>query len=421
MDLSVPPAGNAGHALDSCGDVVLVDPAMTGRGFKNACARRGLRVIALYTLTPDFLSSVDPFYESGDALTFYLSSVEAARDALPRPVRAVIPTTEPSVLVGDQLGAALDLPGNPVETSGARRDKTAMRRHATAHGLRVPAFEVVGADGFAAAAERIGYPAILKPATGAGSHGVTVLPDASALVAATQRLDAFDLFGNRLENWTIEQYVRGRELAVNTFSVDGRHRVLDIWEYRQPSSADYDQPYWDVVQVPRADPDWARAAEFVVDVLDAFRVQLGPGHTEIKVDAAGPCLIEMATRLPGAHMVDQWAAHSAIRPYDDTLAVFLGEDPGLLDRDLAFDAALGICCIRNDDRPGTLRSIRGLDEVKRIPGVGDVYTDLVPGDFVPLTRDLGSLVAFVLVSGPDLEAVDRLLSQVRSTVRLELM
>ena len=422
MDLGVPSVGDLNAiAAEICGDVVLVDPALTGRGFKEACARRGLRVISVYTLTSEFLAGVDPRYASGDALSLYVTTADAARAALPGPPRAVVPTTEPSVLIADQLGASLGLPGNPVATSVARRDKIAMRRHALARGLRVPPFVVTGPEGFEAAAERIGYPVILKPATGAGSYGVTLLPDAAALAKTIRTLNPVDLFGRPIQHWSVEQYVAGRELAVNTFNVGGRHRVLDIWEYRQPSEARYDQPYWNLVQLARDDPDWKRAAEFAVAVLDAFEVQIGPGHTEIKIDDAGPCLIEVASRLPGAHMVDHWAMHSAIRPYDDTLSVFLGEDPGLLERDLDFDSALGICCLRNDDWPGRLRRIAGLDEVKRIPGVDEVYTMLAPGDHVPVTRDLGTLVAFVLVSGPDLRAVNDLFSLVRSTVRLELM
>jgi hypothetical protein len=137
-------------------DVVLVDPAMTGRGFKPACARRGLRVFAVYTLAPEFLAEVDPGYATGIDRSLYSTSVDDIRAALPGPVRAVIPTTEPSVLIGDALGASLGVPGNPVATSIARRDKAAMRRHAVACGLRVPAFEVTAPGGFAAAAERVG-------------------------------------------------------------------------------------------------------------------------------------------------------------------------------------------------------------------------------------------------------------------------
>jgi biotin carboxylase len=403
------------------GDVVLVNPAMTGRGFKAACRERGLRVVSLYTIPGQLLETFDPDYAAGDDLALHAPDLPSARKLLVDPVRAVIPTTEPSVLIADQLGAEFGVPGNPVETALARRDKTAMRRHAAATGIRVPAFAVVDSGGIATAAARIGYPAILKPATGAGSNGVSILSDANAAQAMSASMPAsHDMFGNPLREWVVEEYVRGRELAVNAFSVDGIHRVLDIWEYRQPSTHDYDQPYWDVVQLQPDDPDWQQAARFVHRVLDAYRVNLGPSHTEIKVRPDGPCLIELASRLPGIHMTDHWTAHSTIRPYADTLAAYLGEDPGLLQRDLGFDAALGVCCIRNDDRPGTLVAIEGLAELHRMPGVDGIFTDLKPGDHVPLTRDLGTLAAAIMVSGPDPTTLNERLSDIRTLVKLEL-
>ncbi|WP_345014639.1 ATP-grasp domain-containing protein [Streptomyces shaanxiensis] len=389
---------------------------MTGHPFKDACHRRALPTISLYTLDETLLASYDPDYQRDDEQVVHAADAGEAAGRLAGPIRAVVPTTEPSVEIGDRLSELLGVPGNPAVTASARRSKAAMRLHALESGIRVPAFEVVSRDQVAAAAARIGSPAIAKPQRGAGSHGVTVLPDP----ADVGDLPAHDLFGGENEEWLVEEYVRGREIAVNCFSQDGRHRVLDMWEYRQPGSGDYDQPYWDLVQLRPDDPDWPAAERFVLEALDAYQVRLGPSHTEIKTDAAGPCLVELASRLPGAHMTDHWRLHSTIRPYDDTLAAYLGEDTGLLSRDLGFDAALGICCLRNDDRPGVLTELAGLDEVRLTAGVDAVYPCVAPGDFVPLTRDLGSLIAFVLVHGRDAAEVDALLRTVRQSVRLEL-
>ncbi|GAA1310066.1 ATP-grasp domain-containing protein [Saccharothrix xinjiangensis] len=389
---------------------------MTGRGYKDACRRRGLPYTSLYTLPVDLLTSYDQDYALGDTSWFHVADVSSARAALRGPVLAVVPTTEPSIVLADGLGTALGLPSNPVSTALARRDKTVMRRHAVTRGVRVPAFAVVSRVDIPAAADALGYPAIAKPAKGAGAHGVTVLRGAGEV----PDLVTDDLFGHPMREWIVEEYVRGRELAVNAFTEHGRHRVLDIWEYRQPNGDDYDQPYWDVVQLPEDDPDRERAVEFVHAVLDAYDVRLGPSHTEIKVDDRGPCLIELGTRLPGAHIVDQWTAHSSIRPYDDTLSVYLGASTGLLTRDLGFDAALGICCLRNDDRPGELVSTTWLEDVRSVDGVDAVFTDLRPGDHVPVTADLGSVVAFALVSAPDHNLLDRVLVEVRSAAALEL-
>lgn len=406
--------GPAGPA--ESGSVVLVDPAMTGQPFKEACRRRALPIVSLYTLDDALLSSYDRTYRQGDERVVHAADAGEAARRLPPAVRAVIPTTEPSVETGDALGELLALPGNPVATSMARRSKSAMRERAVRAGLRIPRFEIASRRDVAAAARRTGFPAIAKPQRGAGSHGVVVLSDADSAGQLVRQ----DLFGGTNENWLVEEYIRGREIAVNGFSEGGRHRVLDMWEYRQPNDADYDQPYWDLVHLTPEDPDWAAAERFVLEALDAYQVQLGPSHTEIKIDRSGPCLIELASRLPGAHMTDHWTLHSAIRPYDDTLSAYLGESTGLLTKDLSFDASLGICCLRNEDRPGVLVEMRGLDGLRAMPGVDAVIPSYAPGDFVPVTRDLGSLTAFVLVHGRDAEERDTLLCTVRHSVRLEL-
>ncbi|NYH52902.1 MULTISPECIES: ATP-grasp domain-containing protein [Nocardiopsis] len=400
------------------GDVVLVNPLMTGYGFKRACRERGLRVVALYTLDRGLLSSLQADYTSGDDLSLYARDAAAAQGLVASPVRAVIPTTEPSVVIADGLSGALGLPGNPTATALARRDKTAMRTHAAARGVPVPDFEATSTEGVAAALGRVGHPAIVKPATGAGSQGTVLVADPAE--AASLDLRTVDTFGSPVGTWLVERYVRGRELAVNTFSQGGRHRVLDVWEYCQPSESDYDQPYWDVVQLSPDDPGLARATSLALRVLNAYEVELGPAHVEVKIGLEGDFLIEIATRLPGAHMVDHWERNSTIRPYADTLAAYLGEDTGLLERDLGFDRALGVCCLRNDDRPGTITALTSADELAGLPGVEEVFLHVSPGDIIPLTRDLGSLVGFVLVSAPEHETLREYMSRVRSHVKLEL-
>ncbi|MEE2037666.1 ATP-grasp domain-containing protein [Nocardiopsis sp. CT-R113] len=412
--MTVLPAAPAAVAL---GDVVLVNPLMTGYGFKRACRERGLRVVSLYTLELGLLSALQADYTRGDDLSLYAHDAETAEELVGSTVRAVVPTTEPSIVVADRLGGVLGVPGNPAATALARRNKAAMRLHAVARGIPVPAFEAVATEDVPTSVARVGYPAIVKPATGAGAQGIALVAEAEA--TASLDLSAVDTFGSPICTWLVERYVRGRELAVNTFSQGGRHRVLDVWEYCQPSDGDYDQPYWDVVQLSAEDPDLAAAADLALRTLDAYEVELGPAHVEVKVGEDGAFLIEIATRLPGAHMVDHWERNSAIRPFADTLAAYLGEDTGLLERDLGFDRILGVCCLRNDDRPGTVASLTGAEELAGLPGVDDVFLQVSPGDTIPLTRDLGSLLGFVLVSAPGLDALRERMSFVRSHTKLE--
>jgi len=403
--------------------VVLVDPVQGGAPFKQACAELGLPVIGVYTIESECLARLAPQHHGGDRLTAYGGDPDILGRFIEdrvEAVSAVVPTTEPAVEIAALLAQRWGLAGNPTASARARRDKREMRRLAAARGLRVPRFEVAGdTAAVARSTRRIGLPVIVKPATGAGSHNVSLLacPTDLAKVASAGRRD---IFGGAIQEWLVEEYVRGREFAVNTFSGLGQHVVLDVWEYRMPDAADYDNPYWDFVQVDPDDAEVDRVATFTQEVLEAFEIRLGPCHIEIKLAATGPVLIEIGARLPGAGIPLMWQRHSAFRPYAETLAVHLGQQSDALAHPPRFDARLGMCFIRHDGPPGRLRRLHGLEEVRRLPGVDEVITPAVPGDLVETTRSLGSELAKVRLCAPTDAALTGLIDRVRATLTAEI-
>jgi biotin carboxylase len=274
--------------------------------------------------------------------------------------------------------------------------------------------------GVATAAARIGLPVIVKPATGAGSHNVFLVRN-PAEMAGIVGADRHDLFGARIDEWLVEEYVRGREFAVNTFSFAGDHRVIDVWEYRLPDTAEYDNPYWDFVQSDEVDPDRQAAVELALRALDAFEIELGPCHVEVKVNRGEGIFIEIGARLPGAGIPALWERRGNLLPYHDTLAAHLGRRPMMLLDPPRFTGRLGMCFIRNDGPPGTLRRLDGLAEVRRMPGVLEVITPAELGDPVPTTRSLGTELASVRMSAPSGRALTELISRVRATLTAEVV
>ncbi|SCK10810.1 ATP-grasp domain-containing protein [Streptomyces sp. WMMB 322] len=404
--------------------VVLVDGVLNGEPFKRACMDAGLPVIGVYTFDRPTLESMSPLHAQGDTVSLYGSdphSLDGRLRELTESVAAVIPATEPGVCCAASLAARWGLPSNPVSTAAACRDKRLMRELARREGLRVPRHQVAdSAEAVHDAALRIGFPVIVKPATGAASHNVFLVDGPAALSEIFEK-DRRDLFGASVDQWLVEEYVRGREFAVNTFTVNGRHTVLDTWEYRMPSGEDYDNPYWDFVQLD--EPSTVRTAveRFAIAVLEAFGIRIGPCHIEVKADEAGrPVLIEVGARLPGAGIPLMWERHSTWRPYHDTLACYLGRRPSLSHAPPSFDATIGMCFIRNDGEPGVLRELTGLDLIAGQPGVEQVLAPYTVGDLVPTTRDLGTELAKVRMSAPSGAALSSLIRTVRRTVRADI-
>jgi len=404
--------------------VVLVDGVLNGQPFKPACAELGLPIVGVYTIERETLQRMAPAHADGDTASVYGSDPAVLFGQIAEltgRVRAVVPATEPAVYCAALLADRCGVPGNPVRTALARRNKRAMRRLAAARGVRVPRHESVrDIRGIAAAATRIGLPVIVKPVTGAGSHNVFLVRSPAELlpIAAANRRD---LFGGWIDEWLVEEYVRGREFAVNTFSVAGHHRLIDVWEYRLPDTGDYDNPYWDFVQADDDDPDREAAVEVALQILDAFEIELGPCHVEIKVDKGEGVLIEIGARLPGAGIPTLWQHYGSFRPYRDTLAAYLEHNPTVLANPPRFAGRLGMCFIRNDGPAGVLRRLDGLAEVRRMAGVVGVITRAAPGDPVPTTRSLGTELAKIQICAPSGRALTELMTRVRATLAVEVV
>ncbi|WP_314245346.1 ATP-grasp domain-containing protein [Streptomyces kutzneri] len=415
--------------------VLLVDPSRTTAGYKTAARAAGYLVVSLYTCT---YTTTRDSHADGDDVTLYgevndtgapetaeeaeqaaLTAVRELRRAGLR-IHAVIPALEVSTHIADRIAALLGLPGNDHTLAWARRNKAAMRERAHRAGLRIPEFRRVrSVSDIAAAAHEIGFPAILKPTLGSAAKGVTLLRDAEAL-CDLNRLETHDAFDRPIREWLVEEYVRGPEIQANFYSFGGEHRLVDMWQYRQPDDRDYDFPIWDSVRIDASHPRWHEVERYVRQALDAYGIEHGPSHTEVKCAEDGVHLMEIASRLPGGPVVGMWEKHTDLNPFADGLSCFLGERPATFDAPVAFHGSYGALAIRNDDEPGTLSAIHGLDAVDALDGIDEVLIGYQPGDLVPVTSSGMNIPLGFYVSGSDGDAVLRTLATIRAEVSLEI-
>ncbi|MFD4785670.1 ATP-grasp domain-containing protein [Streptomyces sp. NPDC058459] len=404
--------------------VLLVDPAdgRNGHAYKAAIRDLGFQAVSLSTGPSSTAAALSgPAGETSLRADGVEDAVWQVREAGLEPW-AVVPARGSTLHVADEIAVRLGLPGNDHTLSWARRNKAAMRARAVHTGVRVPEFRLVDSlDAVAGAAREIGFPVIVKQTMGSGSYGVIVISNAADLDGATKGL-AVDWHDRPVKEWLVEQYVRGREYAVNFCSADGAHRLIDIWEYRWPDDRDYDFPLWDIVQIDDSHPDYARVERFCKKALDAFGIRYGPGHIEVKCGGDGDdvYLIELAARFSGGPAVPMWMRHSDLRPFHDAVECFLGRRPDMIDGDHGFRAVLGSVVIRNDDAPGTLVATHGLDTLRALPGVADVLVEFQPGDHVPITDHNMCIPVSASVHGTDRATVLRTLAAARESVRLEI-
>jgi biotin carboxylase len=227
----------------------------------------------------------------------------AARElAATMPVVGVLSWDEMLAYNTAHVARELGLPGAGIDAVEACRDKLRGRQVLTAAGVAQPRFEfATDAAHAVAAAERIGYPVVVKPRGMAASIGVSLARDARAVREAFDSADAASRLpaapsypGGAL----IEEYLTGPEISVDGTVLDGRYTPMFVAR-KMVGMHPYFEELGHVVDAADdllADPhmlDMLAAAHRAID----FRY--GVTHTEVKLTERGPVIVEINGRLGG--------------------------------------------------------------------------------------------------------------------------
>lgn len=210
---------------------------------------------------------------------------------------------EPLVLVAAKLRERLQIPGMSYQTALGFRDKQVMKERVAAAGLRVPRSARVRTISEAIAAqERIGFPLILKPITGAGSADTYRCDDPASFKAALVRMQ-------HVREASCEEFVEGEEFTYDTVCVDGRPVYENVAQYLpRPLIARTHEWISPVICTVR-DLQQARLRRGLAlgrGVLKALGMTSGFTHMEWYLKADGEVVFgEIGCRPGGAHLADQ--------------------------------------------------------------------------------------------------------------------
>ncbi len=210
---------------------------------------------------------------------------------------------EPGMLLAAQLREALGVDGLSVAQTVPFRDKEKMKQVLDGAGIRTPRH--LAATSVAQcweAAERIGFPLILKPIAGAGSADTYRVNDADELRDALPRLRHVPMV-------SVEEFVEGEEFTFDTVTIEGRIAYYNIAWYRPrpliARSNEWISPQ--VIALRNVDqPELAGGVRMGHDVIRALGFRTGFTHMEWYRKADGEVVFgEIGARPPGAHQVDQ--------------------------------------------------------------------------------------------------------------------
>jgi biotin carboxylase len=219
-----------------------------------------------------------------------------------RSVDHVFANWEPLVITAARLNELFGLPGMAVDTVRGFRDKQLMKERVAAAGLRVPrSARVRSIDDVRRALAVTGYPAIIKPISGAGSADTYRIDSPAELASILPHV-------RHVEEASCEEFITGEEYTYDTVCIDGRPVYESVTLY-QPNALEMRSQEWvspimltvrDLEQ-PHIQPGIALGRE----VLRALGMTTGFTHMEWFRKPDGEVVFgEIACRPGGACVVD---------------------------------------------------------------------------------------------------------------------
>ncbi|MEX2648046.1 MAG: ATP-grasp domain-containing protein [Alphaproteobacteria bacterium] len=325
---------------------------------------------------------------------------QIVRYARERPLDAIVAVDDAPVMLAAVASAALGLPHDAIDAVAATRDKHVFRTRLVDAGLPSPPFRLAAVDDDPAQANgNVGYPCVVKPLGLSGSRGVIRADDPAGFAAAFRRVGrllarpGIARMGENSRHILVEGYIPGVEIALEGLLADGKLHVLALFDKPDPLEGPFFEETIYVTPSRLAPTAQAAVVAAAERALCAVGLRHGPVHAELRLNEAGPWVIEVAARSIGGLCSRVLRFGAGIRLEELILCHALGEPIEAVERERR---PAGVMMIPIP-RAGTLRAVEGIDAARAVPGIEDVVITVPKGQkLVPLPegdRYLGFLFA----------------------------
>jgi biotin carboxylase len=340
-----------------------------------------------------------------------------------RPLRAVVGVDDVTALAAAAIAERLGLTSSAVAAVATARDKFQMRQCLAAGGVPIPRYRRLALkDDPFLAARGVGFPCVLKPLTLSASRGVIRANNVDQFIAAFRRIaallarDDVTVTGDGAEYVLAEAYIPGVEVAVEGLLMAGELHTLAIFDKPDPLEGPFFEETIYVTPSRLPDEVQRRIREVTASACAALGLAEGPIHAELRVNEAGPWVLEIAPRSIGGLCSRTLRFGTGVTLEELILRHALGRPIGSLDRERR---AAGVMMLPIP-RAGHLRAVHGEAEARAVAGIEDVnITAHRDQELIPLPEGWQYL-GFIFARGDSPAAVEATLRDAQARLSFEI-
>ena len=323
---------------------------------------------------------------------------------------AVIGTDDSTLELAAKLAEQTGLQQNLPSAVRISRRKDLSRVCLQQAGVQVPEFTVIKVGENSPFDDpHFGFPCVVKPLALSGSRGVIRADSRKSLEQGLKQslkiiTEEYDLYEK--SHLLIEQFIPGREFAIEGMLSDGHFEVLAMFDKPDP----LDGPYFEETFYISPARITGNERQLIVDTVqrscEAYGLITGPVHAECRLNESGAWLIELAARTIGGLCSRLLSFGTGYSLEELVLANAIGLD--LTKQENSRAAGVLMLPIKEE---GVLRRVEGVMKAEKIPYIDDIEISLREGYKVYPLPEGASYLGFVFSSAPDANTVERALRE----------
>jgi biotin carboxylase len=314
-------------------------------------------------------------------------------------IDAVIAADDYTTSLAALLAKKLHLSSHSPESVEKTRNKFFMRRALANGGLLSPNF-------FAAKIElppetylsQVEFPVVLKPLLLSGSRGVIRANNGEEFIAAFHRIKSllrdrefFQMRGAAAKRILVENYIPGKEVAIEGLLTEGKLRMLAIFDKPDPLEGPFFEETIYVTPSRLSNENQQKIYDTVSEACRIIGLQQGPIHAEARLNEQGVFILEVAARTIGGLCSRALKFGAGISLEELMLRHAVGENvESILNR----SSASGVMMLPIP-RSGRLCAVNGVEEARAEPFIQDLKITIPIDNLVVALPEGASYLGFM--------------------------